>query len=120
MAGSDFRYLRFGKGSQPEVRVALRRFRKLPLAVRRSFPSAWGWLLGKKGTPPGKIDRSWIRWAQEPINGQQCANCQRWYIHYVTQTGICDALGGEWQGDWWCERWTVPLNAAAYKKYQRR
>jgi hypothetical protein len=114
-----FAYLAAGSGAQPEVKKAIARFRKLPAAERKKYPSLWGWLLGKKGTPPYKIDREWIQWAQHPVRGQKCANCQRWYIHYATQTGICDSLSGSWKGDWWCERWVMPLSAQDYKEYQR-
>jgi hypothetical protein len=108
-----------GRGAQPEVQAAIARFRNLPLMARERVPSLWGWLLGKEGTPPYKYDRSEIQWAQQPVRNMKCANCQRWYIHYVTQTGICDSVSGPWKGDWWCDKWTAPLSAKDYREYQR-
>jgi hypothetical protein len=114
-----FLFLLAGRGAQPEVAKAIRRFHTLPEAVRSRVPSLWGWLLGPDGTPPYKFDREEIGWAQSPVGGRKCANCQRWYIHYVTNIGICDSVSGRWEGDWWCSRWTPPLNKEDYEDYQR-
>ena len=108
-----------GREAQPEVKRVIRRFRGLPDSVRARVPSLWGWLLGPDGTPPYKFDREEIAWSERPMQGQKCANCQRWYIHYVTNVGICDSVSGPWKGDWWCEKWTVPLGKEAYTEYQR-
>ena len=115
----DFLYPDAGRGAQPEVREAIKRFRQLPISERKKYPSLWGWLLGKAGTPPYKIERDWIEWKTSPVRGQKCANCQRWYVHKATGTGICDSVSGEWRAESWCSLWTVPMNKQTYRKYQR-
>lgn len=116
--GRRFLNLGAGVGAQPEILLAIRRWRQLPESVR-STTSLWAWLLGPEGTPPYKIDRDDIAWAEHPVNGRSCEGCQRWYIHWVTKTGICDKVSGVWDKDWWCSAWEAPADVETYRAYQK-
>ena len=106
------------RGAQPEVIEAILRFRALPVA-QRSATSLWAWLLGQRGTPPYKMAREWIKWSKTPVAGRNCGNCQRFYVHAATGTGICDIVRGTWEAQNWCERWEKPTSSASYEAYQR-
>ena len=84
-----FLYPNAGHGAQPEVQRAIARFRRLP-ERERARRSLWAWLLGEDGTPPYKMAKNDIVWTEHPVNGQSCANCQRYYIHFVTGIGISE------------------------------
>lgn len=116
--GVRFLYPGAGAGAQPEVQAAIMRFRMLPEA-ERGDESLWGWLLGDAGTPPYKMSKDDIAWSKHPVDGRDCENCQRFYMHVVTGTGICDKVAGVWQADWWCEEWESPAPADVYRRYQR-
>lgn len=114
-----FLYLGFGEGAQPEVRLAMQRFRDFTMRRRASFPSAWGWLLGPLGTPPGKMDRDWIEWRRHPVEGRKCGNCIRHYTNTATGVPLCDSVAGVWPLEWWCQIWGKPISRAEYERYQR-
>ncbi len=116
--GSRFLYEGAGRTAQPEVRSALARFRRLS-ENERAKHSFWGWLLGPDGTPPYKMPKDQIAWAKHPVDGRECGNCQRWYIHVVTETGICDKVAGVWKENWWCDQWETPAPVDVYRRYQR-
>lgn len=115
---SRFLYPRAGHGAQPEVVAAIRRFRLLSSSERAKH-SLWAWLLGPEGTPPYKMQKSEIVWTKHPMKGHDCGNCQRFYVHVVTGTGICDKVAGIWEESWWCEEWSEPAPLDEYLRYQQ-
>lgn len=117
-ATKRFWYTKVPSGVQPEVLRALRRYRKLPEELRAHI-SFWEWLLGPWGTPWAKMDPADIEWTMHPVEGRQCNNCQRYYLHVVTNTGLCDRVAGVWLPTWWCDQWTEPISAEEYRRYQR-
>lgn len=113
-----FWYADAPKTAKPWVYEALEHFRTLPEPVRGRH-SFWGWMLGPDGTPPWKIDPADIEWTKHPVKGRQCSNCQRFYTHVASGTGLCDAVQGVWGPTWWCDRWEAPMPVDEYQAYQR-
>jgi hypothetical protein len=60
-----------------------------------------------------------VVWTKHPMKGHDCGNCQRYYVHVVTGTGICDKVAGVWQEHWWCDQWEQPAPVDVYRDYQR-
>lgn len=113
-----FMYPHAGQGAPAEVRAAIQRWRKLPIEVRAKT-SLWAWLLGPDGTPPYKMDPNQIKVEKQPVAGRKCANCQRYYTHVVTGTGLCDKVAGVWAPSWWCDQWERPAPKEIYQAYQK-
>lgn len=103
-----------------EVRMALARFRQLPEKIRAQLP-AWGWLLGG-GTPKLKMEQADVQYGSPPSNPltqhHRCQNCNRFYQHVPTGTGVCDWVRGVIAPNAWCNRWAPAITREAYVRYQ--
>ena len=107
-----------GQGAPAPVRALVAAVRRLP-ERKRGAMALWARLLGPAGTPPYKLDPRDVEYvARSGPRGQRCKNCQRFYVHAPTGTGICDAVRGKIYAEDWCNRWIAPLDASEYVVYQ--
>lgn len=106
-----------GARASGPVRRLLARIRSLPLPERRKLPALYRLL--RSGTPPYKFAKADVRRTSRPVGGQSCGNCNRYYIHAVTGTGLCDWIDSTWEREEWCEYWTKPWTVARYRAYQQ-
>ena len=112
-----FTFSKAGSRAPGPIRRLLARIRALPLGERRKLPALYR-LLGS-GTPPYKFAKAEVRRASQPVEGRSCANCNRFYIHKTTGTGLCDWIDSPWEPQEWCEYWTAPWTKARYRAYQQ-
>lgn len=93
-----------GRNAQPEVREALKRWRKLPIEEKRSGP-LWFWLLGDP-TPVYKLPPDAVDYTDSsPIAERTCGNCKYAYRHVVSGKYICSVIRGFIQPSGWCQLW---------------
>lgn len=94
--------------AQPEVKAAMRRFRRLPLAEKVIQPALY-WLIGSEGTPSLKMSKEDSAYLPLPVQGQACGNCRFAYQHVTSGRFICSQIGEP--GDSliepgaWCRLW---------------
>ena len=107
-----------GARSPQGVKLAIRAYRRLPLAVRQRLPLLW--YLLPEGTPPYKFTKAEAAYQPVPKGRQQCDNCRSAYRHVVTGYLICDQMRGIITASAWCRVWRPPPDPAAYVAYQER
>lgn len=100
------RYPEAGDKAQPEVRQAVERFRRLPMAEREDKPLLY-WLLGE-GTPAFKMSKADSAYQESPKNGQKCSNCEFAYKKVVRNQYICSQIAGDILPQAWCRLWKAP------------
>ena len=110
------RHFPYPKAS-PGVRAFIRWWFSQSIVYRKQQP-LWGAIFGGGGTPPGKFAKTEVAKTARPFDGRSCANCQRWYLHNATGTGICSWVDGTWQAEEWCEFWIEPMSRDRYVRYQ--
>jgi hypothetical protein len=99
--------------SQPEVRMAVERFRRLPLVSngldKRQDPLLY-WLLGS-GTPNYKMSkRDSVYGPPPPGTAQRCSNCASAYQNVVSGVYICSQIAGTIEPHLWCAIWNQDRN----------
>ena len=112
-----FTFPKAGLRAPSPIKRLLARIRTLPLGERRKLPALYR-ILGS-GTPPYKFAKTDVKRSTTPVNDQSCANCNRYYTHNATGTGLCDWIDDVWEPEEWCEYWTKPWTKRAYRAYQR-
>ncbi len=99
-----YEYPSAGENAPPEVKRAIAKFRRLPIAQKESVPLLY-WLLGS-GTPDYKMSKEDAEYVdQSEIDFQNCANCISAFQHVTSGEFICDQMEGEIQGEAWCKLW---------------
>lgn len=99
----DHEYDEVGSKAQPEIQQALTRFRRLPLAKRRSQPVLY-WLLGE-GTPAFKMAQEDAAYQETSKGKQKCANCEFAYKKVVRDQFICSQIRDDIKPGAWCRLW---------------
>ena len=103
----DRMYPDAGRNAQPEIREALKRWKKLPVEEQRSGP-LWFWLLGD-ATPVYKLPPAEVKYtAKSPIAERTCGNCKYAYQNVVTKKYICSVIRGFIVPPGWCQLWDAP------------
>ena len=96
-----------GEDAPKEVKRAIDRFRRLPIAQRKEQPLLY-WLLGE-GTPDYKMSKLDSAYQEEPNGKQQCSNCEFAYKKVVRDQFICSQISGDIKPKAWCKLWKPPL-----------
>jgi hypothetical protein len=102
----NFAYPYAASRAQPEVRQAIVRFRRLPIAPespRVTTPLLY-WLLGQ-GTPAFKMSQPDALYGEPRAPGQTCGNCLFAYQHVTSKSFICSEMAGRILPSAWCRLW---------------
>jgi hypothetical protein len=98
-----FLYPNAGAHAPEPVRVAIRAIRALPEAVRAARPLLY--LLLGDTTRPYKFDKTDVSYRTSPQGEQRCGNCWRFFHRVVTDSFVCELVGGPIRPAHWCDRW---------------
>jgi len=113
----EYDYPDAGANAQPEIQLAIERFRQLSEDERSKQPLLY-WLLGT-GTPPYKVSAEDSEYSDISTDkGKTCSNCEWYYIKVANNKGICSKIEPYVEPLGWCNRWD-PIRDAGTRERDR-
>ncbi len=94
-----------GIDAQPEVQVAIERFRRLSNEDRAALPLLY-WLLNAS-TPEFKMSPADAEYQDGPHGSQACGNCDFAFKHVKSGTMICSQISVPIAAHSWCRLWSM-------------
>jgi len=95
---------------QPEVKIAIDRFRNLPDKEKRK-QNLLQWLIGGS-TQPYKVSQKDSKYTNVSKKSQTCGNCKYLYLEWYTKKFICSEIQDAVHVQGWCDRWEGSLKKA--------
>ncbi len=99
----SYDYPKAGEAAQPEVKAAIKRFRKLPMADRKKKPLLY-WLTGE-ATSDLKMSKADSEYTDKSSTKENCGNCEYIWKEPTSDRYICSQISGEIKPAGWCRLW---------------